>query len=186
MGSQDEFGLTPTPWYDWSHTAPTSAYALAKLNVRATFEGTGIPTLWLWLFSVIGPRDTHEWIFTDAVAATLSGRRLQVGPCDNKWSFTHVADVCNAVFLLAFSGRRGPFCVTAPFFAPLRQYLEEVSIILNMDSVIDFDLNGPQGRELGAVPSGLLDLGWSPKFSFEQSVLDYAKWLSQSTSMSAR
>lgn len=184
MGSQDEFGTTPTPWHDESPTAPTSAYAHAKLEVREAFEGTGVSTLWLRLFSVVGPGDTHRWIFTEAVAATLAGKRLEVGPCDNQWSFTHVDDVCNAAFLLASSGRQGPFCVTTRSFAPLRQYLEQVPCILGKNPIIDFNSKGQRGRDINAVPSGLLAFGWSPKHSFEQSVLTYVGWLSRQAPIS--
>lgn len=177
LGSQAEYEVSDRFWRDESSVIGLDAYSKAKIEVHGILQDSAERFAWMRLFSVYGRHDRNQWILPNVIKAITSNQSLALGSCDNTWSFLHIDDVISAIEKVIESDLSGSFAVTGVISKGLKHWIQDaVSSLEGDDSLITFSDTGT-GRNIGAIPEKLLEIGWKPKVEFKSGVRDYAEWL---------
>lgn len=177
LGSQAEYVESDKFWSDDSKVEGLDAYSDAKIKVRKILEGSTERLLWMRLFSVYGWYDRNDWILRQVVGGVLQGKQVNLGSCNNFWSFTHIDDVVSGIDAAIRSGLDGSFVVTNTISKKLKYWLLDAARILGDDgSLLNFSDTG-KGRDMEGIPEKLLSIGWKPRVRFDAGVRDFADWL---------
>jgi nucleoside-diphosphate-sugar epimerase len=179
LGSQAEYVESEKLWSDDSAVEGLDAYSDAKIKVRKILEGSTERLLWMRLFSVYGWYDRNDWILRQVVSGVMENKQVNLGSCENFWSFTHIDDVVSGIDAAIRSDLDGSFLVTNTISKKLKYWLLDAARILGDDgSLLNFTDTG-KGRNVEGIPEKLLRIGWKPRISFDAGVVDFAGWLAR-------
>lgn len=186
--------LTQAPFSETSPYKPSSPYAASKagsdLLVRAFHTTFGLPTLITNCSNNYGPRQFPEKLIPLMIINALSNKELPVyGNGQNIRDWLHVEDHCNAISLVLEKAEPGKSyniggnCekTNLEVLDTLIRVLDEVQPRKDHRSYreqIKFVKDRPGHDFRYAIDSGKIkrDLGWSPRFSFEDGIKNTVDW----------
>ena len=177
-GSQAEYGrvdgvLTPeTPAF------PETGYGCAKLcasqMTRLACEQSGMRHIWCRVLSVYGPYDREQTLISTAVRQMLQNEATEFTPCEQMWDYLYSQDAAEAILLAAEKGSHGEvFVVGSGEARPLKDYIEEIARLTAYKQKIGFGsrpYNEKQVMHLQADITGLKNLGFQPRYTFEEGI----------------
>jgi nucleoside-diphosphate-sugar epimerase len=162
---------------------PVSPYGASKLAAeelcRLYHANFGVPAVVLRYFTVYGPRQRPDMAFNRFIAATSTGRKIEVfGDGHQKRDFTYVSDVVRATLMAA--GARDGQIYNVGSGSP-RELLEAISLI--SDAVgKSAKLKHSKAAE-GDVRNTYADvrrirkeLGWAPRVSLKEGIRLQVEW----------
>ena len=174
--------------------APNSPYSASKASsdhfVRAFHETYGLPTLISNCSNNYGPRQFPEKLIPLMVLNAIEGKPLPIyGNGKNIRDWLHVFDHCDAISLILEKSKPGE-CYNVGGNSE-KNNLEVVAAIIN---VLDQEVPRPDGKSYSEQihfvkdrPGHALryainddkikkDLGWTPKFNFDQGIRETVLW----------
>lgn len=174
--------------------APNSPYSASKASsdhfVRAFHETYGLPTLISNCSNNYGPRQFPEKIIPLMVLNAIEGKPLPIyGNGKNIRDWLHVFDHCDAISLILEKSKPGE-CYNVGGNSE-KNNLEVVAAIIN---VLDQEVPRPDGKSYSeqihfvkdrpghdlryAINADKIkkDLGWTPKFNFDQGIRETVLW----------
>ncbi len=155
-------------------------YATAKLRAGTEFLSTiranQLQGKWVRIFSVYGLGMDQRWLIPQLVLAAKSGALVQLGPCNHKWGFLHIHDFCDAIEKLIFKKNvEGEFIDLGGFATrSLREIVTEIEEILGA-KVAHYNPDASSSRDTVPDLSNLLSLGWQPKVSLREGILELSE-----------
>lgn len=174
--------------------APNSPYSASKASsdhfVRAFHETYGLPTLISNCSNNYGPRQFPEKLIPLMVLNAIEGKPLPIyGNGKNIRDWLHVFDHCDAISLILEKSKPGE-CYNVRGNSE-KNNLEVVAAIIN---VLDQEVPRPDGKSYSeqihfvkdrpghdlryAINADKIkkDLGWTPKFNFDQGIRETVLW----------
>ena len=174
--------------------APNSPYSASKASsdhfVRAFHETYGLPTLISNCSNNYGPRQFPEKLIPLMVLNAIEGKPLPIyGNGKNIRDWLHVFDHCDAISLILEKSKPGE-CYNVGGNSE-KNNLEVVAAIIN---VLDQEVPRPDGTSYSeqihfvkdrpghdlryAINADKIkkDLGWTPKFNFDQGIRETVLW----------
>ena len=174
--------------------APNSPYSASKASsdhfVRAFHETYGLPTLISNCSNNYGPRQFPEKLIPLMVLNAIEGKPLPIyGNGKNIRDWLHVFDHCDAISLILEKSKPGE-CYNGGVNSE-KNNLEVVAAIIN---VLDQEVPRPDGKSYSeqihfvkdrpghdlryAINADKIkkDLGWTPKFNFDQGIRETVLW----------
>lgn len=174
--------------------APNSPYSASKASsdhfVRAFHETYGLPTLISNCSNNYGPRQFPEKLIPLMVLNAIEGKPLPIyGNGKNIRDWLHVFDHCDAISLILEKSKPGE-CYNVGGNSE-KNNLEVVAAIIN---VLDQEVPRPDGKSYSeqihfvkdrpghdlryAINADKIkkDLGWTPKFNFDQGIRETVLW----------
>lgn len=174
--------------------APNSPYSASKASsdhfVRAFHETYGLPTLISNCSNNYGPRQFPEKLIPLMVLNAIEGKPLPIyGNGKNIRDWLHVSDHCDAISLILEKSKPGE-CYNVGGNSE-KNNLEVVAAIIN---VLDQEVPRPNGKSYSeqihfvkdrpghdlryAINADKIkkDLGWTPKFNFDQGIRETVLW----------
>lgn len=174
--------------------APNSPYSASKASsdhfVRAFHETYGLPTLISNCSNNYGPRQFPEKLIPLMVLNASEGKPLPIyGNGKNIRDWLHVFDHCDAISLILEKSKPGE-CYNVGGNSE-KNNLEVVAAIIN---VLDQEVPRPDGKSYSeqihfvkdrpghdlryAINADKIkkDLGWTPKFNFDQGIRETVLW----------
>ena len=161
LGSQEEFGDTSGILKDDSTEKPETYYGKTKVQIRENFSQLKqVNLIWCRLFSVYGPADSRDWIFTQALLSLKSGQEKEFGLCNLPWSLTHVTDAAKALIKALELNESSTLNVADLHAQPLKDSLLLLQEIAGKDGLFKFVDNKFTPKQL-VRESGIIDkIGW--------------------------
>ena len=186
VGSQAEYGNLNFRIGEDSVCTPTTLYGQSKLEVcqktAEVLRGTSVVWSWARIFSTYGPLDIGSWLLNTAIDSFRSNETMKVTPCEQLWSYLYAADAARALAIIALSRTSdGIYNVGHPLAPPLRNTLEFLHKSMRTESKLDIGAiayREDQVMVLQPDVSKLQELGWRPKVSLEDGLLETANWRS--------
>lgn len=174
--------------------APNSPYSASKASsdhfVRAFHETYGLPTLISNCSNNYGPRQFPEKLIPLMVLNAIEGKPLPIyGNGKNIRDWLHVFDHCDAISLILEKSKPGE-CYNVGGNSE-KNNLEVVAAIIN---ILDQEVPRPDGKSYSeqihfvkdrpghdlryAINADKIkkDLGWTPKFNFDQGIRETVLW----------
>ena len=182
------YGNAEIPTSEEAPIAPISNYGAAKaaseFYVSTYSQLYGIKATVLRYANIIGPRLTHGVIYDFYHKLKKNPKKLEIlGDGNQKKSYLHVADAVDATLVAAQKTRKySMFNVGSEETITVKKISRLVVSTLGLRGV-RYKYTGGRTGWPGDVPIMLLSiekiksLGWKPKFSIEESVLDTIDWL---------
>lgn len=182
------YGNAKIPTPEEAPMAPISNYGAAKvaceLYISTYSQLYGIKATVPRYANIIGPRLTHGVIYDFCYKLKKNPKELEIlGDGNQKKSYLHVIDAVNATLLAAQENRKYcVFNVGSEEMITVRKISRLVVSMLGL-KVVRYKYTGGRAGWLGDVPVMLLSieklksLGWKPKFTIEESILDTVNWL---------
>ncbi len=178
LGPQGRF-IEETPLH------PNSPYAASKasadLLVLAYYHTFGVPVVITRCSNNYGPYQFPEKLIPLMIANALEGKPLPVyGDGKNVRDWLHVMDHCAALDLVVHHGKPGSIYNIGGFGE--RMNLDVVKLILKhlnkSESLISFVKDRPGHDRRYAMDSTKIqrELGWRPRYSFEQGLAEAIDW----------
>ena len=188
LGFKDSAFREDTPY------APNSPYSASKASsdhfVRAFHETYGLPTLISNCSNNYGPRQFPEKLIPLMILNAIEGKPLPIyGNGKNIRDWLHVSDHCGAISLMLETA------IPAECYHvggnPAKNNLEVVAAIIN---VLDQEMPRSDGKSYSeqihfvkdrpghdlryAIDASKIkkDLGWTPKFNFDQGIRETVLW----------
>lgn len=170
---------------------PRSPYAVSKacceLLARQSWEGEGVPTIILRTFNYTGPWQSPAFVCSDFARqvawaeAGLAEPRLQVGNLDARRDFSDVRDVTDGYLLAAREGQPGEaYNLASGRSVRIGDVLDRLRAAVDVDIEVQHAAERLRQADLevllGDATRARRELGWSPRFRFEEtldSVLDF-------------
>jgi UDP-glucose 4-epimerase len=182
------YGNTKIPIPEEAPVAPISNYGAAKATSEyyaTTYSQLyGIKATVLRYANIIGPRLTHGIIYDLCLKLKKNPKELEIlGDGSQKKSYFHVIDAVDATLLAALKTKKwSVFNVGSEEMITVRKISRLVVSTLDLKGV-RYKYTGGRTGWPGDVPIMLLSieklktLGWKPKYSINESILDTIKWL---------
>lgn len=188
LGFKDSAFREDTPY------APNSPYSASKASsdhfVRAFHETYGLPTLISNCSNNYGPRQFPEKLIPLMILNAIEGKPLPIyGNGKNIRDWLHVSDHCGAISLMLERAMPGE-CYNVGGNSK-KNNLEVVAAIIN---VLDQEMPRSDGKSYSeqihfvkdrpghdlryAIDASKIkkDLGWTPKFNFDQGIRETVLW----------
>jgi len=184
VGSQAELGAVSETIFESQIDAPTTLYGAAKVDARNALFGltknSNIRASWMRIFSTYGPLDYGNWLIPDTIRALSANKEMKLTLGAQQWSYLHAFDLGMA-FLQVINDPEinGVINVGNPQTITIREVTE---IIGNYFSNIELLKYGEipyrddQVMHMKPECETLKDLGWSPKVSITEGIIQTIKW----------
>ena len=140
----------------------------------------GLEQNWLRILSVYGPNDGVNSMMNQVVNSLKEGKSLDLTKGEQIWDYVYSKDAARAFYAVAEKGIDGKvYVLGSGDERPLADYLNAVRDIVAPDVELKLGAR-PYGENqvmyLAADSSELIkDTGYSPKYSFEDGILDMLK-----------
>jgi UDP-glucose 4-epimerase len=182
-GSQAEYGYVPDLITEETPCHPKVEYGKAKLRVlhegSALCSSLGLKYLHLRIFSIFGENDRPWTLIMSAIDKMLKNEELQLSSCQQNWNYLYIADCAKQIFLLceyAFNKpdfRNGVYHVASKDTRPLKEYVEELKLVLHSSSFLHYGTMIP-GKQVSLNPSMAktekATKGFISDFTFEKGI----------------
>lgn len=188
--SASTYGAAREASHETSGAAPANVYAFSKammdnLAQRAAEDHEDWVIVGLRFFNVYGPREAHKGVPASMVyhlaQQMVAGQRPRIfKQGEQQRDFVYVKDIVQGCLRAFEAGKSGIYNLGS---GQARSFNELVQI-LNRSLGANFDpeyIENPHAHYQNFTQADLTnarhDLGYEPKFSFEEGVADYIKWL---------
>lgn len=186
IGSQAEYGIGNEKVDELSVTNPLTEYGKYKLNTKESCEQIALKVnmkfIWARIFSVYGIHDNNKTLIMYCLRQMLKNEEVLLTKCTQKWDFTYVDDVVNALFELAIQDcENGVYNISSGNTKILSEFILEMKEITNSKSKLSFgivpcDVSNSVGFE--AIVNKLKkETGWEAKISFKKGVQELVKYM---------
>lgn len=191
--STDEvFGpaLGDTLYKEWDRHKPTNPYSASKSaaeNICISYENTyKIPLMIVNVMNAFGERQHVEKFIPLCVKKILNNEKIYIHSYPDKITsgsrfYIHAQNIASAVYFLIKNGTIGEkYNITGEKEVSNLELAKLISKIMNKEldyEMIDFHCSRP-GHDLryGLDGTKLYNLGWCPKFNFEESLEKCVNW----------
>ena len=199
--STDEvFGpaLGDTLYKEWDRHRPTNPYSASKSaaeNICIAYENTyNIPLMIVNVMNAFGERQHVEKFIPLCINKIRNNEQIQIHSYPDKEQsgtrfYIHAQNIASAVLFLIKNGKIGEkYNISGEKEVSNLEMAQMIARFMNKElnyEMVDFHSDRP-GHDLryGLDGTKIYDLGWRPKFNFEESLrktvlwtLDNAKWL---------
>jgi nucleoside-diphosphate-sugar epimerase len=157
-------------------TSPYAATKAALHSVATHLEVTDV--VCAHIFHVYGPGERRERIVPQVALACLQGQPLEVTSGDRQFDYLHVEDVASALATIAKARMIGQVDVCSGQRVALRELFDEIGRAAGHRGMIKIGAR-PDGEEMiipGGDPRVLADVGWSPRWTLEEGVVQTVAW----------
>lgn len=185
-GSQAEYGLCDGILKTDTPVNPVMGYGIAKLcagqMTKILCEQLGLKHSWVRVLSVYGPYDTEKSMVSSCIMSLLANERPQFTKAEQKWDYIYSKDAADAFFLIGEKMADGVYVLGSGEVRPLREYIEcirdsiDTTLVLGIGEV---PYGAKQIMHLQADISKLKDIGFEPKISFEEGIIETINWSKQ-------
>ena len=177
-GSQAEYGRVEGILSPETPTFPETGYGITKLCTgqltRLSCEQLGMRHIWCRVLSVYGPYDRDQTLISYAVIQMMKNEETEFSPCNQMWDYIYSEDAARAILLAGQKGESGKtFMIGSGEVHPLKEYIQKIAIITEYKQIIGFGkrpYNDKQVMFLQADTTGLKEIGYSPKVSFDEGI----------------
>ena len=189
-------GIDDEPFNENTPLAPHSPYSTSKtaqyLFGKTYFEAYGLPVISLSCGNAIGPNQFPEKLVPLVIDRLINGGDVPVyGEGKQMRDWTNVHDIAEAIDLLVHKGTVGElYCIGGD---ACKQNIEIIGqIILELAKYFVEDKVPAFWKQVKYIPDPrgkshdfrydinhdkiTMELGWKPKYTFEQSVEETVKW----------
>ena len=191
--STDEvFGpaLGNTLYKEWDRHKPTNPYSASKSaaeNICIAYENTyKIPLIVVNVMNAFGERQHVEKFIPLCIKKILNNENIYIHSYPDKITpgtrfYIHAQNIASAVYFLIKNGKIGEkYNITGEKEISNLELAQLIAKIMNKNfkyEMIDFHDSRP-GHDLryGLDGNKLFELGWKPKFNFEESLEKCVKW----------
>jgi dTDP-glucose 4,6-dehydratase len=175
---------------EWDRHKPTNPYSASKSaaeNICIAYENTyKIPLIVVNVMNAFGERQHVEKFIPLCVKKLLNDELIHIHSYTDKIKsgtrfYIHSQNIASAVYFLITNGTIGEkYNITGEKEVSNLELAQLIAKIMNKElkyDMIDFHCSRP-GHDLryGLDGSKLFDLGWKPKFNFEESLEKCVKW----------
>lgn len=127
------------------------------------------------IFSVYGYGDHPMTLVNTLVKACIAGEDFSLGPCTQIWNFLEARDAGAAIAALCLAPelKRNVYDIAGEENRPLRDYVLEIKRICGGAGKLNFGAradNAEGAVDLNPDISGLRELGFKEKYSFEEGI----------------
>lgn len=149
-GSQAEYGFTNEIQTEDMVCRPVSEYGKAKLEILSLgwqmAEHLNISYIHLRIFSLYGPKDHPESMIMQSLRKMQKNERIELTSCLQNWNYLYVENAAEIItHLLDISNLRSDvFNIASNDTRPLRGFIDEMRIITETHSEIDYGAIKPQ------------------------------------------
>ncbi|WP_294144810.1 NAD(P)-dependent oxidoreductase [uncultured Selenomonas sp.] len=153
-------------------------YAHKLLSILASREG--MDYVWAQLGNIYGRGDETGNLLSYTVKELAAGRVPTYGPCQQPINFTYIDDVIAAFQILGEAGNlpKQTYFVSNGECRKLVDYLMSVASMLGGDVAIgQREDDGVRYDAAWFHDDGLKELGFSPRYTFEDGVQEMKEWL---------
>lgn len=183
LGSQAEYGLRLGMIQEGDIDCPVTAYGSAKVHSRnelaQLFKDTNTEFVWARLFSFYGSMDLGNWLVPSTIQTLLSGKTMKLSSGLQKWNYLHIADIANALILLAEGDLiHSEFNVANPNSISIKEIALTIATQLNKRELISFDLTDEQEFIPDVLPSSqrIQNMNWEPEISLVDGISKSIEW----------
>lgn len=178
-GSQAEYGPVSGVITEDTECAPNTEYGIYKYELFKTAEKlcaeAGASHKEPRFFSLYGPGDFEKTLIMSMIDNMKNDRTCELTECVQMWDFLYVKDAVEAVASLCEKDcADGAYNLGSGDVRKLRAYVEELySIIGGKSELLYGAVPYPSTGMVSITPSvekTKRELGWSPKYSFEQGI----------------
>ncbi len=186
-GSTDDLATESHPYN------PSTPYAISHaavdMNINAYFKNYGFPGIIVRFANFFGPGQQFYRITPRTILAGLTGQRLLLhGGGTSIRAFIDARDVASAILLTLKKAKAGDiYHFSTNHFISIRTAVESIlsKINIDFDDVVDLapDRLGKDYSYLMDSSKAFLELGWSPQYDFDQTILDTIAWIKGNISL---
>jgi nucleoside-diphosphate-sugar epimerase len=140
----------------------------------------GIAAAWGRIFFVYGPHEHPDRLVASVICSLLRGAEARCSHGQQVRDFLHVADVADAFVALVASDAAGPVNIASGSPTRVRDIVELVAAAIGRRDLLRF---GAVSTPPGDPPVLVADvrrlreeLGWVPRFSLEEGVMQTVQW----------
>lgn len=184
-GSSEQFGSSPPPQNESTLQSPASPYAVGKVAassmVKLYREAYGLFACSSICFNMESPRRGSTFVTKKIVEAAVKiklgkSKELRLGNINSERSWQHARDGVSGMMLMMEADQPKDYVICATEMHSVKEFLEMVfnKLALNYKDYVVIDPKYFRPKEVPALEgdSSLIrnELGWSPKFSFEDLV----------------
>lgn len=185
VGSQAELGPVANLITEDLPDQPTTKYGFAKaesrLKLTNILKGSKSRFVWMRIFSTYGPLDTGNWLIPQTVDSLGRGEVMKLTKGEQEWSYLHAYDLALGFkTALENSSIMGIVNIGNPETINLKEAVLEISKSLNAQNFLEFgavEYRPDQVMKLKPLCEKLTQVGWSPKVSFQNGILQTIAWL---------
>lgn len=182
-GSQAEYGRVEGILSPETPAFPETGYGIAKLCAgqltRLSCEQNGLRHIWCRILSVYGPYDRDQTLISTAVIKMIANEETEFSPCDQMWDYIYSDDAARAILLAGQKGISGiVYMIGSGEVHPLKEYIKIIAEITGYTREIGFGrrpYNDKQVMYLQAKVEDIKNLGYEPKFTFEEGIKEIIK-----------
>jgi dTDP-glucose 4,6-dehydratase len=186
VSTPEVYGSTDYVYYEGAHFNPSTPYAVSRaaadLHLRALHKSFGFPVCFTRTVNVYGPRQQPFRIIPKTVLKVIRGEKLKLhGGGASTRSFIHIADVAEAIRLVALEGRVGEdYHSSTSRQISIRDLVRNICALMGgrFERVVEMDTDRP-----GKDNAYLLDdtrirteLGWRDKIPLEDGLSETVAW----------
>jgi nucleoside-diphosphate-sugar epimerase len=163
---------------------PPTAYAQAKLAMHAALERAGddrgLSTAWGRIFFQYGPDENPERLVASVITNLLMGREANASHGRQVRSFLHVADVGAAFAALLDASVEGPVNIGSGDRISIADLLGKIAAHIGRPELLRLGArSAPAGEPALLVPDVVRlrdEVGWRPRFSLDEGLMDAIAW----------
>ena len=162
--------------------APGSAYLTAKRAAHVLAEGVlseRFNIACAHIFYLYGPREDPRRVVPSVIDALIKGETIDVSPAEQLRDYMHVGDTASALVTILESDISGGVDVSAGQVLTLRALLSNIEELVGTDGLVRFGLRGygiDEVMKATGDPDLLRSMGWSPRFSLREGLIDTIDW----------
>ncbi len=185
-GSQAEYGRVSEKIKPDTAVNPDIAYGIAKYAAgklsAILCKDMGLRHIWGRIFSVYGPYDRKDSMVMHSLSKMSLNENVSFTPSEQIWDYMYSEDAASAFFMLGLKGKdQAIYCIGNGNSRPLFEYIE----------ILERCTDTIGNVEIGKLPYGdnqvmrlepdvtnlFEDVGFSPKFSFEEGIKNTIEWM---------
>lgn len=183
-GSQAEYGKVDGMILPDTKTTPFLSYGIAKLAAGKLSEKLcrefGMVHIWGRIFSVYGRYDNEGTMLNYAINQYMKKEKAKFSAGTQLWDYLHEEDVGMIFYLLGERVTENKvYCIASGESRPLREFVLELKEFFDTELDCEFSQEEDNDRiiSLQTDISGLVrDIGFKPRISFEEGILDILKF----------
>ena len=184
VGSQAELGPVSQTILENQVDSPTTLYGTAKVEARKLLfdltENSNTSATWMRIFSTYGPLDYGQWLIPDTINALSEDREMNLTPGLQEWSYLHAFDLGLAFLkILNCPESIGIVNVGNPQTCTIKEVTQLIGSYFAKTELLNYGAipyRTDQVMQLKPACETLIDLGWSPKVSIQEGILQTIEW----------
>ena len=180
-GSQAEYGIIPinTIISEELYPNPVTPYGIAKVeacNISKEYASENkIEWIWCRIFSLIGKNEPKSRMLPKLFLNLCSDATTYLSSCRQNWDYLDVRDAAKALKAIGEKGHAGEiYNIANGNYRPLKDYTELLKSYVSPNTKIIYGEDpNPFVSLQPSISKISMDTGWTPKYSFLESIEEY-------------